>query len=43
MHLFKSFRLLKMCVTFDPYNFEEAAWNAGQYMAELATNRLVSK
>jgi len=30
-------------VTFDPYNCEEAAWNAGQYKAELVMNRLVSK
>jgi len=32
-----------MHVTFDPYNFEEAAWNAGQYKAELAMNRFVTK
>ena len=32
-----------VCVTFDPYNFEEAAWNADQYKAELAMNRLVSE
>jgi len=30
-------------MTFDPYNFEEVAWNAGQYKAEMAMNRLVSK
>jgi len=30
-----------MRMTFDPYNFEEAAWNAGQYKAELAMNRLL--
>ena len=32
-----------VCVTFDPYNFEEAAWNADQYKAELAMNRLESE
>jgi len=32
-----------MLMTFDPYNFKEAAWNAGQYKAELAMNRFVRK
>jgi len=30
-------------MTFDPYTYEEAAWEAGQYKAELVMNRLVSK
>jgi len=31
---------LNMHMTFDPYNFREAAWNAGQYKAELAMPRV---
>jgi len=30
-------------MTFHPYNFEEAAWNAGQYKAELVMKIQVSK